>query len=147
MLFLLDVVLLGECWIYSMKSRSNNGYAIMVIEYGGQIKHEGVHRVSAHVFGILDIKDKTQLALHKKNCPRKDCFNPDHLYNGNHYQNLQDAKDLGSRFHTHQIEKNHCPHGHSYTKENTYINNGRRICRTCTREATKIWKQKKNGQI
>lgn len=41
--------------------------------------------------------------------------------------------------------RTHCPQNHEYTSENTRIDNrGRRVCRTCSREATKRWEQNRN---
>lgn len=41
---------------------------------------------------------------------------------------------------THNSVKTHCPHGHEYTPENTYVQpvTGGRTCRTCKREANRI---------
>ncbi len=41
--------------------------------------------------------------------------------------------------------KTHCPQGHEYTKVNTYINNGKRHCRTCARENANVQVIKKYG--
>lgn len=47
---------------------------------------------------------------------------------GTHSDNMQDSVHHG----THRnARKTECPHGHEYTPENTYNNNGRRDCRTC----------------
>ena len=34
-------------------------------------------------------------------------------------------------------DKTHCPHGHEYTPENTYVYAGRRFCRECNRKRTR----------
>lgn len=39
--------------------------------------------------------------------------------------------------------KTHCPQGHPYSEENTYVYDGRRSCRTCHGEATRKHAQKK----
>lgn len=37
--------------------------------------------------------------------------------------------------------KNHCPQGHEYTKENSYFPlNGRRHCKICTVQNTRQWR-------
>lgn len=42
--------------------------------------------------------------------------------------------------------KTHCPRGHEYSSENTYVYNGCRTCRTCSREgARRRWEQQKPG--
>ena len=40
-------------------------------------------------------------------------------------------------------DKTHCKHGHEFTDQNTYRNNGKRFCRICLRNATVRWKQRK----
>jgi hypothetical protein len=41
-------------------------------------------------------------------------------------------------------DRTHCPKGHPYDEENTYINpkNGGRMCRICRREAVLAWKER-----
>lgn len=40
-------------------------------------------------------------------------------------------------------EKTHCPQGHPYDEENTYINQGTKFCRTCGRAAVKRYLARK----
>lgn len=75
------------CWLwtaYCDKSRH------------GTIRIKGkkylVHRVSWKEF-VGPIKDSI---CHKIECPNPNCFNPDHLYDGNHYTNAQDRKLVGT---------------------------------------------------
>lgn len=49
-----------------------------------------VHRLSAYVYLDLDIDDPKQIACHKTNCLRKDCWNPEHLYIGTKESNMKD---------------------------------------------------------
>lgn len=69
------------------------------------------------------------------NCKDESCFNPDHLYMGTQSQNLSDAGQLGnmSRTFNHaNSQKDKCPSGHLYDKENTKIRkNGSRECKKC----------------
>ncbi len=69
-------------------------------------------------------------------CRNTRCVNPYHLQSVTHRENLMNGK-LGKLGHWNKA-KTHCPHGHQYTKENTYIyheTNGGfgRQCRTCGR--------------
>ena len=54
-----------------------------------------VHRFSAHVFHGLDLKSDLQ-ANHKRECPNRHCWNPDHIYVGNQKENMQDAVIAGT---------------------------------------------------
>ena len=56
----------------------------------------------------------------------------DNLRWGTRGDNLRDRVRHGTH---HQAIKTHCPHGHAYTDENTYIkSDGARMCRACLRE-------------
>lgn len=69
--------------------------------------------------------------VHHK-CENPPCVNPDHL----------EALSVSDHWRAHsrrpprwQAEKTHCPAGHLYDEDNTYIHDGKRFCRTCHRIA------------
>ena len=68
-------------------------------------------------------------------CRVRCCVNPTHLEIVTHTENLLRGQSLQAQ----NARKTHCPQGHPYTPENTYIQvvNSRnwRICRTCRRAA------------
>ena len=76
-----------NCWLWTGRC-DFRGY--------GQIKYKGkvqrVHRLSYEVF----IKIPIYQVLHKQNCPNKNCFNPDHLYDGTPFDNVQDSIKAGT---------------------------------------------------
>lgn len=93
-------------------------------------------------------------------CDTRLCCRDDHLLEGTKKDNSQDAVTRGrhgSLTHPelvrrgqshHHGRKTHCPHGHPYTPENTYIiNDGQsRACVQCAKERARIFKQKKRGE-
>jgi hypothetical protein len=126
-------LVMGDCWRYN-GATSPGGY--------GWIFYDGrphfVHRVSAMLYLELDLNDKLKQVNHKRECPNKDCFNPNHLYIGNQVQNMSDAMEIGVKF-GHNHEKTHCKQGHEFTPENTKIKilPGRkpsRFCKQCHRD-------------
>jgi hypothetical protein len=81
---------------------------------------------------------KGQWVLHR--CDTPACSNPDHLFLGDRRINMEDAVAKGRCKHIgeNNRSKTHCPHGHEYTPENTFITQGGdgrpfRKCRECTR--------------
>lgn len=65
-------------------------------------------------------------------CRTRQCINPDHLEAVSHKVNLK--RGLWPN-----ASKTHCPRGHPYSGDNLFINNhGRRECRSCKREGSKI---------
>jgi hypothetical protein len=57
-------------------------------------------------------------------CRNRICANPYHLEPVTSAENTR-------RSPVYNGAKTHCPQGHEYTPENTYINRGRRNCREC----------------
>jgi hypothetical protein len=82
------------------------------------------------------------LACHTENCVgNKSCYEPAHLYAGNHLSNRQDyAKTI-----------THCVNGHEYTSSNTEYNNKEdktgRYCITCKNESSKAFRDKNKEVI
>lgn len=76
-----------SCWNWT-GLKNETGY--------GQIKvgsrRVRVHRLVAHLKGILDIKGELE-ACHT--CDNPSCFNPDHLFAASHRENMQDRAAKG----------------------------------------------------
>lgn len=66
--------------------------------------------------------------LHR--CGNRICVRPDHLYEGDSRQNMQDALRHGT---LPNASKTHCRWGHPFDEVNTYIipSTGHRTCRAC----------------
>lgn len=82
-------------------------------------------------------------------CRNKPCVNPLHLEPVTRRVNCQRG-DSGVPTGVLQRAKTHCPKGHPYNEENTYIRPKdpykRRCCRACNREAVRRYKERKNGK-
>lgn len=93
-------------------------------------------------YGQISINDKTFLAhrisyqlfrgkipedLHIDHlCRNRGCVNPDHLEAVTHKENM-------IRGRSNNRLKTHCPQGHEYTEDNTYVSGNKRTCKTCRR--------------
>lgn len=117
------------CWLWEA-SRTRAGY--------GRFATNG-RTVSAHRFAYElqrgQIPDGLQLS---HLCGIRHCVNPDHLEPVTTREVLVRGNTPAAR----NAAKTHCPKGHAYTAENTYIAppnasnpNGFRGCRTCKRES------------
>ncbi len=63
-------------------------------------------------------------------CRNHFCCNPDHLEPVTRKQNI--ARGVGVA--PNNLRKTHCPQGHPYNEENTYVWAAQRFCRICSRK-------------
>lgn len=71
-------------------------------------------------------------------CRNRACINPDHLEPVTQRENILRGEGVAAK----NAQKTHCKHGHQFTKENTYLYQGKRLCRECRRlheKAHRVW--------
>lgn len=129
---------LGPCWIFT--GCLLKGYGQIHARALGGTKL--VHRV---VFELLvgPIPDGLEL---DHLCRTPACCNPAHLEPVTHAENVNRGVGLVNLIASRQ-GLTHCPQGHEFTPDNTYVNptTGFRRCRTCNRDwvhATKPWQRR-----
>lgn len=110
------------CWLWSGDS-VKGGY--------GRIGNNGrkwlAHRLS---YIIFNGKIPNGLTVDHK-CVQPNCINPQHL----EAVTMKENTLRGNSFAIKNKNKTHCPRGHEYNTENTYLHkDGRRECRTCIRK-------------
>lgn len=121
---------ISNCWIWNGTLNGPNGYGIIRLwKFSPKFY---IHRLSAYIHLDYDLESKLQIN-HKRECKNRMCWNPDHLYIGTQYENVQDK--MATTVYTNQNTfKTHCKYGHEFTKENTRLYEGERICKTCINE-------------
>ena len=128
-LLTLKIIDNNNCWIYTRYKQRKGKH--------GQIRYKGkmilVHRLIMHFTNNFNLDSKEHI-LHKPIiCKSPSCFNPDHLYIGDHYDNMNDKIITKT---TNNQNKNaiYCQNGHEFNSENTGLQNGnRRYCKICKR--------------
>jgi hypothetical protein len=108
------------CWLYT-GALGHNGYGIIYIN---GIRNLRVHVEAAKLW--LPNYNPNKWVLHK--CDIRKCFNPEHLFQGNQFDNMRDCVE--KRRHKNS-SKTHCIRGHEFTPENTIIRQEVRQCRIC----------------
>lgn len=126
-------VLPNGCWKW-IGHVTKRGYGQLCIKY---------QRFSAHRWYWEQARGKIRKGLQiHHSCGYKLCVNPDHMVLVHSLLHSQLDPMHGASI---QRRKTHCPQGHPYTVENTYVSNRRRICATCSRERSKQYQRRKRA--
>lgn len=117
------------CWLWQGYTSGKEGYGRIIVN-GASLR---AHRVSYEAF--IGPIPEGMLICHKCDTPL--CVNPNHLFIGSNQDNQRDASAKGRSA---GQQKTHCPHGHEYSPDNTYVKtDGHRACRECGRRRFRDW--------
>lgn len=128
------------CWQW-LGSQGAKGYAQWHI--AGKIIY--VHR---YAYNVLVGEIPPELIIDHL-CRNRSCVNPEHIELVTQRENILRGIGLAAQ----GSVATHCPQGHPYDDQNTYIYQGRRYCRACGRQRTsnyekrtKRWLRRKSGR-
>jgi hypothetical protein len=126
----------GDCLVWT-GGLSLNGYGQVRERIDGKRTQTGAHRI-IYRDTIGPIPDG-MFVCHT--CDNPPCVNPEHLFVGQPVDNTRDMIQKGRALF--RERPTHCHMGHEFTPENTYTySNGKRMCRTCSREWRRQYRQK-----
>lgn len=133
---------MSGCWLW-IGGRSGNGYGLWGIREKGLKRTEGAHRRS---YFLHKGKIPNGMVIDHL-CRNRCCVNPDHLEVVTMSENVN--RGMMPQI---NLSKTHCPQGHPYNEENTFIHkrlDGRvgRECFICKRESQKISREKNKESI
>lgn len=124
----------GPCWEWT-GAKTSGGYGQFWVKPLKVVSHRFAYEQL-----VGEIPDDLQL---DHLCRNRACVNPQHLEPVTQQVNILRGFSIA----TANRLKTHCPHGHPYSAENTYIhpkNNGR-ICRACARARSRANYEKRKA--
>jgi hypothetical protein len=105
-------------------------YYACVVYRDGKRKQVTVHTLMLETF--VSPRPEGMNGCHRDDDPVNNRL--DNLYWGTQRQNVLDAVKSARHISVAKAAKTHCPHGHEYTEDNTYVrSDGHRECRACHR--------------
>lgn len=117
------------CWSWQGYCRAN-GYG----EFWYRGRARRAYRVSVMLFKKTEIPHGMTVDHLCRN-PR--CVNPNHLEIVTQRVNVLRGHGIAAK----NALKTHCPQGHQYSVDNTYIRGRRRYCKTCKRAHLVTWRE------
>ena len=138
---------LGPCWVWTGNIRTGwgkepGGYGrFSVSPERSMLAHRMAYELS---IGPIPEGKVLDHLCHGPSCPggaclHRRCVNPDHLEAVTQRTNVMRQPNTGT--------ETHCPHGHAFSVENTYITpKGGRQCRQCKTEAMRRFNARNPGR-
>lgn len=113
-----------SCWLF--QKLASNGYGYVRV---GRTR-DYAHRVSYRLYKG-EIPDGTEI---DHLCRNRACVRPEHLEAVSHKENILRGESPYAK----RARVTHCPKGHEYTPENTYLYRGTRSCLECRHNRERI---------
>ena len=133
-----SVLRTATCWDWQGRT-DQKGYGQIYGEYQGKSRNWLAHRLSYMIHGGIIPPSMTIDHL----CRNHGCVNPEHLEVVTVGENVR----RGESFSTRNKRKTHCPQGHPYDEENTFLlKNGGRMCRACSRVRALAYQARKRRE-
>jgi hypothetical protein len=125
-----------NCWLWMGAASNGRGIQYGNISIGGKARK--VHRIvyEMRIGPIPKGKEIDHL------CRNSRCCNPDHLEAIPHKENTR--RGQAGKY---QLLKTHCPQGHEYSPDNTYVYKGSRECRICNRAKSIRWRHEHHTSV
>lgn len=111
------------CWKWLGSTETTKGYGVI---WFGNKKTLFAHRVSYEIH-VGKIPEGLQI---DHLCRNRSCVNPKHMEVVTLKENVLRGEGITAR----NLRKTHCPLGHEYSKENTYVHRNSRQCKICKRK-------------
>ncbi len=116
------------CWLWT--AATSHGY--------GRVQWDGrLHQAHRVVYELLVGSIPEGLTIDHL-CRVRNCVNPEHMEPVTNRENILRG-EAPSALHA---KKTHCPQGHPYSEENTFVANGSRNCKKCNNTRTRRWREK-----
>jgi hypothetical protein len=122
---------MSGCWLWTGYLAGGNGYGGITIENRQCLAHRVVYELL--VGPIPEGMELDHL------CRNRCCVNPDHLEVVTKKENVLRGIGLSAQ----NARKTHCKNGHIFDEVNTYLWNGKRICRECGRKTAREYQRAK----
>lgn len=122
----------GDCVLYT-GCVTNKGYGQISVGGRRQLAHRAIYELTVGPIPdgmALDhtCHNRDASCMGGESCLHRRCINVEHLEPVTGAENTRRGKSWAING-----TKTHCPQGHPYDDENTYLYDGRRYCRACNR--------------
>jgi hypothetical protein len=117
-----------ECWPWLGKL-DRYGYGRVASKVNGRIISTGAHR-AAYLLRHGEIPDGLVI---DHVCRNRACVNPAHMEPVTNQQNISPER---------RNYATHCRKGHPYSPDNTRLQGTRRLCKICTAERQRRWRER-----